>query len=104
LETVDALAVPTVPITPPKIEDLVDAEAYKKNNLLALSNTMPGNVLGVCAITIPAGLDKSGMPVGLQLIALPNREEELISLALGIERILGTPRDRLGTPPLGGRL
>jgi aspartyl-tRNA(Asn)/glutamyl-tRNA(Gln) amidotransferase subunit A len=104
LETVDALVVPTVPITPPKIEDLVDGEAYKKNNLLALSNTMPGNVLGVCAITIPAGLDKSGMPVGLQLIALPNREEELISLALGIEKILGTPRDRLGTPPLGGRL
>ena len=65
---------------------------------------MPGNVLGICAITIPAGLDKSGMPVGLQLIALPNREEELISLALGIEKILGTPRDRLGTPPLGGRL
>ena len=104
LETVDALAVPTIPITPPKIEDLVDAEAYKKNNLLALSNTMPGNVLGTCAITIPAGLDKSGMPVGLQLITLPNREEELISLALGIEKILGTPRDRLGTPPLGGRL
>ena len=24
--------------------------------------------------------------------------------ALGIEKILGTPRDRLGTPPLGGRL
>ena len=104
LETIDALAVPTVPITPPKIKDLVEPEAYKKNNLLALSNTMPVNVLGACAITIPAGLDKSGMPVGLQLIALPNREEELISLALGIEKILGTPRDRLGTPPLGGRL
>ena len=104
LENVDALAVPTVPITPPKIRDLVEPEAYKKNNLLSLSNTMPGNVLVTCAITIPAGLDKSGMPVGLQLITLPNREEELISLALGIEKILGTPRDRLGTPPLGGRL
>ena len=104
LENIDVLAVPTVPITPPKIEDLVEPEAYKKNNLLALSNTMPGNVLGICAITLPAGLDKSGMPVGLQLIALPNREEKLISVALGIEKILGTPRDRLGIPPLGGRL
>ena len=52
LETVDALAVPTIPITPPIIEDLVDAATYKKNNLLALSNTMPGNVLGICAIKI----------------------------------------------------
>ena len=104
LETVDVLAVPTIPITPPKVTDVVDPELYKKNNLLALSNTMPGNVLGICAITIPVGLDQSGMPVGLQLITLPNREEKLIAFALGVEKILGTPRDRLGVPPLGGRL
>ena len=104
LESVDVLAVPTIPITPPKITDVDDPELYKKNNLLALSNTMPGNVLGICAITIPVGLDKSGMPVGLQLIALPNREEKLLALALGVEKIMGTPRDRLGGPPLGGTL
>ena len=76
----------------------------RAGNVPEMCRACAGNVLGMCAITIPVGLDKSGMPVGLQLIALPNREEELISLALGIEKILGTPRDRLGTPPLGGRL
>ena len=103
LEQVDALAVPTVPITPPKVLDVTNPEAYKKLNLLALSNTMPVNVLGGCAITIPVGLDKYGMPVGMQIIAPPNREEDLIALALGIEKKIGTPRDRLGTPPLGGK-
>ena len=104
LEDVDVLAVPTVPITPPKVADIEDPEVYKKNNLLALSNTMPGNVLGICALTLPVGLDNSGMPVGLQLITLPHREEALISIALGIENSIGKPRERLGSPPLGGKL
>ena len=95
---------PTVPITPPKVADIEDPEVYKKNNLLALSNTMPGNVLGICALTLPVGLDNSGMPVGLQLITLPHREEALISIALGIENSIGKPRERLGSPPLGGKL
>ena len=101
LEAVDVLAVPTAPITPPRLSDVEDPEEYKSKNLLSLSNTMPGNVLGICAVTLPAGLDRAGMPVGLQLIARPNREEDLIAIALGIERVLGTPRDRLGSP-LGG--
>ena len=54
--------------------------------------------MGICAVTLPAGLDRAGMPVGLQLIARPEREEDLIAIALGIERVLGTPRDRLGSP------
>ena len=102
LEAVDVLAVPTAPITPPRLSDIDDPEDYKAKNLLSLSNTMPGNVLGICAITLPAGVDDAGMPVGLQLIARPNQEEELIATALGVEGVLGTPRDRLGTPLGGG--
>ena len=98
LDAVDVLAVPTAPITPPRLSDVEDPEEYKSKILLSLSNTMPGNVLGICAVTLPTGLDRAGMPVGLQLIARPNREEDLIAIALGIERVLGTPRDRLGSP------
>lgn len=101
LKTVDVLIVPTVPITPPKLAEIDDPEKYKTKNLLSLSNTMPGNVLGICAITLPAGLDQTGMPIGLQLIAPPNKEEELIAIALGIERVLGTSRERLGRPLSG---
>ncbi|MEE2746356.1 MAG: amidase [Pseudomonadota bacterium] len=98
----DILCVPTVPITPPRLDEIDNPEAYAKCNLLALSNTMPGNLLGVCAINIPVGLDRKGMPVGMQLIAPAAKDEKLLSIALGIENLVGTPANRLGLPPLGG--
>jgi len=55
---------------------------------------------GLCALTMPAGLDKAGMPVGLMLMAPHAAEERLLALALAAERALGTPRERLGAPPL----
>ena len=102
LSVVDVLAVPTVPITPPKIDDVADTAAYSVKNMAALSNTMAANALNLCAVTIPVGLDKAGMPVGLQLLAMANSEENLLAVALAFENILGTPRDRLGKAPLGG--
>ena len=43
LADVDVLCVPTVAVTPPRVEDLVDDETYRLNNILALRNTIPGN-------------------------------------------------------------
>ena len=53
-----------------------------------------------CAITLPVGRDRAGMPFGLQLTAPANAEEKLLTIALMAERVLGTAADRLGTPPL----
>lgn len=102
LGSVDVLAVPTVPITPPKVEEVSDAAAYTEKNMAALSNTMAVNALDLCAVTIPVGLDKAGTPVGLQLIAKANSEENLLAVALAFENILGTQQQRLGKAPLGG--
>ena len=104
LDAIDVLAIPTVPISPPLLSDIEDPKEYIKNNILALSNTMPVNTLGLCALSMPIGKDKFGMPVGLQLVTLPNREESLIAVALGIEKQLGTPIEQFGAPPLGGNL
>jgi Asp-tRNA(Asn)/Glu-tRNA(Gln) amidotransferase A subunit family amidase len=42
------------------------------------------------------------MPVGLQLLT-PNGADELaVAMAVACERVLGTPRERLGAPPMGG--
>ena len=46
------------------------------------------------------GLDKAGMPVGLQLIAPAWAEERLLAIALAAERVLGTATERLGIPTL----
>jgi hypothetical protein len=40
------------------------------------------------------------MPVGLQFIAKGGDDERLVAIACAAERVLGTPREILGTPPM----
>ena len=88
LAEIDALICPTVPITPPPVAEIADDEAYVRTNLLALRNTCPASFLGLCAVTIPAGRDAAGMPVGLQLVGAPGSETRLLGIAMRLERLL----------------
>ena len=100
-EEIDVLVSPTVPITAPLVRDVEDLHAYSKANLKSLSNTCIANLLGLCAITLPVGLDAAGIPVGLQLMAPGNKEQVLLSVALTLEESLGPAWERLGPAPLG---
>ena len=95
----DFLACATVAISPPRLTDLGLPETYGAANMQVLRNTAVANLLGLCAITIPVGLDGNDMPVGLMLMAPPLQEERLIAAALGFEQRLGKGRDLLGTAP-----
>ena len=95
----DIIATPTLCLTPPVLADVSDADAYLRINRRIVRNTVAVNYLGLCAITLPVGLDKARMPVGLQLIAPAWAEEKLLGIALAAERVLGTATERLGTPP-----
>ncbi len=97
---VDVIAAPTVPIRPPQIEEVATVASYRARNMAILSHTCVANYLSLCAITLPAGLDSAGLPVGLMLMAPHGREEHLLAAALSLEGILGTPLERLGRPPL----
>jgi aspartyl-tRNA(Asn)/glutamyl-tRNA(Gln) amidotransferase subunit A len=99
-DDLDLLAGPTVPLTPPRLDELADAAAYAAANGAALRNTCLASFTGACALSLPAGLDAAGLPVGLQLIAPGGAEERLLGLGVAAERVLGTARQRLGTPPL----
>jgi aspartyl-tRNA(Asn)/glutamyl-tRNA(Gln) amidotransferase subunit A len=96
----DVMALPAVPITPPRLDELRTTEDYHRLSSSALRNTTIVSLLGLCALTLPVGLDRAGLPVGLQLAARLGEEEHLLSVALTVERILGSPRQRLGVPPL----
>jgi aspartyl-tRNA(Asn)/glutamyl-tRNA(Gln) amidotransferase subunit A len=95
LATVDALLTPTVAISPPLVSDLQDLENYRRCNLLALRNTAMANLLSLCALSVPVGLDALGLPVGLQLIAAPGRDRALLQVGVAVERVLGTALERL---------
>ena len=71
LREVDALVCPTVPISPPAMAEITDDDIYHRTNLRMLRNTCVVNFLGLCAVTLPVGRDRVGMPVGMQLIGRP---------------------------------
>jgi aspartyl-tRNA(Asn)/glutamyl-tRNA(Gln) amidotransferase subunit A len=51
--------------------------------------TVTVNMAGLPAISVPAGLDRNGLPLGLQLIGRPFDEETLFSLGHVIEQAAG---------------
>ncbi len=96
---IDAIVAPTIPVIPPTVEQVEDSTSYKRYLGQMTQNTHPANLLEMCAITMPVGLDGIGMPVGLQFISRERCEERLLALAFACEKVLGTARNRIGTPP-----
>ncbi len=81
----DAVLVPTAPILPPNAERLLSDEAYYvTENLLALRNTRIGNMLGLCALTLPT----SQPSCGITLMGPAMGEERLLRLGAAAERAL----------------
>lgn len=97
----DALVVPTAPITPPTYAEVEDMDSHVRINRQVFRNTCPVNMLGLCGLTVPAGLDAAGMPVGVTLVGRPMSEERLFAAAHALERVIGRSADRLGRPPMG---
>ena len=88
---VDAVACPTSPTTAFKLGE-------KVNDPLAMYlddvYTVPVNLAGLPAISLPCGFDGKGLPIGLQLIGRPFDEPTLLRLARAAE-----PREQ-PLPPL----
>lgn len=99
LMRVDALLTPTVTLTPPTLESLEPDGAYPKANMQALRNTVVGNFMGLCALTLPVGKDAAGMPVGLQVMTGPWQDTRLLAIGQAIENQLGNSLEVLGAPP-----
>ncbi len=100
LAEIDAIALPTVSVTPARVADLAGAEAYRVHNLAASRNSAVIALLGLTALSLPVALDAAGMPVGLQLASRHGCDADLLALAFACERLLGTRAQRLGEPPL----
>ena len=50
------------------MSEVADADSLWVNRRI-VRNTVAVNYLGLCAITMPVGCDRAGMPVGLELTA-----------------------------------
>ncbi|MDR0861213.1 MAG: Asp-tRNA(Asn)/Glu-tRNA(Gln) amidotransferase subunit GatA [Oscillospiraceae bacterium] len=82
LGEVDFLLTPTAPITALKFgANLTPVETYQTDIC-----TVPINIAGVPAVSIPCGFDRDGLPVGAQLIGAKFGEATILNAALAFER------------------
>jgi len=81
----DAVILPTSPILPPEADRLMTDDAYYvAENLLALRNTRIGNMLGLCALTLPT----SQPSCGISFMMPAMQEGRLLCLGAAAERAL----------------
>ena len=84
--TVDAVLTPTAPTAAfPLGEKMDDPIAMYLNDVF----TVPASLAGLPAVSLPAGLDGEGLPLGLQLIGRPFDEETVLRAAEALEAAAG---------------
>lgn len=71
----------TVHVAMPAAPLEADQDVFFEQNARTLRNTMLGNFLEWCGVSIPCGTDADGMPTGFLLSALHGRDDTLLSAA-----------------------
>ena len=80
---VDAILTPSTPSSAFKIgEKTNDPVSMYLNDIF----TVPINLAGLPAISIPAGIDSKGYPLGLQIIGKAFEEQNILNIAYSIEK------------------
>lgn len=87
LRDYDGLLAPTVPVVPPRFEQLADDDDYARLNLLVLRNPTVANMLDLCAISLP-NHGAGELPSGLMLIGRNGTDDTLLRLARAVESAL----------------
>lgn len=82
-EKVDVLLSPTCPNT---AFEIGSKTADPLSMYLTDIGTISANLAGIPGISLPCGLDSTGMPIGLQLLAPALQEEKLLNTAYSFEQ------------------
>ena len=84
---IDSILTPTTPSAAFALGGMADADPLEMylNDVF----TVTVNLAGLPGISVPAGLDKQGLPLGLQLIGRPWEEAELLNSAYALEQASG---------------
>jgi amidase len=92
MERFDLLLTPTMAIRVPaangpySLLHEVDFDPWLEQLCDACRYTMPANETGLPAISVPAGFDRDGLPIGVQFYGNSGREDLLMQIAAQIER------------------
>ena len=84
----DALLTPTLPITATPLQDVDEATTP------LATFTRAANYLRACALSLPAGFDARGLPIGVQLMGGPFGDATLVKLGRGFQQATDWHRRR----------
>ncbi len=85
-QKVDALVTPTAPSAAfAQGEKMDDPITMYLNDVF----TVPANMSGIPGLSVPAGLDGQGLPLGLQVLGKPFDEETVFAVGAALERAAG---------------
>jgi aspartyl-tRNA(Asn)/glutamyl-tRNA(Gln) amidotransferase subunit A len=93
MQQVDFLITPTAPVPAPRIDAeyiTVKGEEYRVRGAgsgMVSRNTSPLNAMGLPAISVPCGVTKGGLPIGVQFITGPFEEGLLFQVAANYEQV-----------------
>lgn len=93
-QQVDVLVTPTTPTTAFRLGEQLSRPMRMYQNDLC---TVPVNLAGLPAISLPCGQERQGLPVGLQIIGRPLDESGLLRTAFTFEQVAGC---RAQQPPV----
>ena len=84
---VDAILTPTTPSAAFGLGEMSDADPVQMylNDVF----TVTVNLAGLPGVSIPTGVDKSGLPLGLQVIGRPWEEGDMLNIAYSLEQSAG---------------
>jgi amidase len=85
----DLLVTPTLATLPPAVGYLVEPDERERTRRLAavVPYTPQFNVSGQPAVSLPLGWSADGLPIGVQLVAAPGREDLLVRVAAQLEEV-----------------
>ena len=88
----DGMIFPTTPLAARPIEgslETVDLNGQKVPTFPTyIRNTDPASIAGLPSISIPAGVDESGLPVGLEIDGPEGADRAVLGIALQLEELL----------------
>jgi aspartyl-tRNA(Asn)/glutamyl-tRNA(Gln) amidotransferase subunit A len=78
-----AIAHPTIDAPPPLLVPGMAPQGPQ------IGPSVPWSLAGFPVLSVPAGIDQRGLPVGLSLAAVPEREADLVGLGIVIDEEIG---------------
>ncbi len=92
----DALITPTMPTLPPRADVVYHSSSYDRWEH-AVPFTVPFNLTGQPAASMPVAVSASGLPIGMQIVGARFREDMVLRVCRAVESAMGfrQPHPRL---------